>query len=193
MKIMIDTRPHMRDVLGSFLKLGLLREGVWLAGGSIRDALNGNFDVVDYDIFFKDIIEAQRTQLIIEDDLGFECIFKCPKGELMTFKKDNIKIQLITKYFYSSMEELINSFDITACCHATDGNVIVTKYSSVRDTFKKKINFNRIEFPNSTMKRTQKYIQKGFTLTNKAIEKYVDRIYVAGATNEFLDLRFYVD
>lgn len=193
MKIMIDARPHIKNVLRPFLDLKLLREGVWLAGGSIRDALNGNFDVVDYDMFFRDIIEAHKTQLILEEDLGFECIFKCPKGELITFKKDNIKIQLVMKYFYSSMDELIDSFDITACCHATDGNVIVTKYSSIRDTFKKKINFNRIEFPNSTMKRAQKYIQKGFTLTNKAIEKYVDRIYVAGATNEQLDLSFYVD
>jgi hypothetical protein len=193
MKLSIDTRPHIRTVLEPFLSLDLLREGVWLGGGAIRDALRDNADVVDYDMFFANVLEAQRTALYLEDDLGFECIFKCPQGELTTFKKDNLKIQLITKFFYNSMEDLIDTFDITACCHATDGKIIVTKYSSVRDTFNKKINLHRIDFPNATMKRIQKYIQKGFVLTNKAVEKYVDRIYVAGATNEFMDLRFYVD
>ena len=43
------------------------------------------------------------------------------------------------------------------------------------------------------MKRIQKYIQKGFTLTNKAVDAYIDRIYTAGLWAEDLDRRFYVD
>lgn len=193
MNINIDCRPHIENILTPFLELNLLREGVWLAGGAIRDALNGNTEVADYDMFFSNTLDAQRVQLLLEEDLGFECMFKCPQGELTTFKKDGMKIQLVTKFFYNSMEEVIDRFDITACRHITDGKVILTKYSSVRDTFNKKINLHTIEFPNATMKRIQKYIQKGFTLTNKAVDKYVDRIYTAGAVNEFMDLRFYVD
>jgi hypothetical protein len=186
-------RPYIRRVLASFLDLGLLREGVLLAGGAIRDALNGNTEIADYDLFFSNSLEAQRTALFLEDDLGFECVFKCPLGELTTFKKDGMKIQLITKFFYGSMEEVIDNFDITACRHVTDGKRIFTQYSSVRDTFDKKINLHRIDFPNATMKRIQKYIQKGFTLTNKAVDVYIDRIYTAGLLADDLDRRFYVD
>lgn len=193
MIININCRPHIKNVLQRFLDLDLLREGVWLAGGAIRDALRGNHDVADYDVFFSNALEATRTELYLEEDLGFECVFKCPQGELTTLKKGGMKIQLVTKFFYNSMDEVIDRFDITACRHVTDGKVILTKYSSVRDTFNKKINLHTIEFPNATMKRIQKYIQRGFTLTNKAVDKYVDRIYTAGAINEFMDLRFYVD
>ncbi len=193
MKLNIYVRPHIYTILQKFINLNLLNEGVWLAGGAIRDALNGNPDVADYDVFFNSELHAQRAALVLEDDLGFECVFKCPLGELTTYKKNGMKIQLITKFFYNTIEDVIDGFDITACRHVTDGKFIYTKYSSVRDTFNKKINLHRIDFPNATMKRIQKYVQKGFVLTNKAVEKYVDRIYAAGAVNEFMDMRFYVD
>jgi hypothetical protein len=186
-------RPYIRKVLASFLELNLLRNGVWLAGGAVRDALNGNTEIADYDLFFSTDLEAQRTALILEDDFGFECVFKCPLGELTTYKKDNMKIQLVTKFFYGSMKEVIDRFDITACRHVTDGKRIFTQYSSVRDTFNKKINLHQIDFPNATMKRIQKYIQKDFTLTNKAVDVYIDRIYNSGVLMEELDRRFYVD
>jgi hypothetical protein len=193
MKIDINTRPYIREILNPFLNLNLLREGSWLAGGAIRDAINGNYNVSDYDMFFSTPEKAQLVAFSLENNHNFECIFRCPQGELISFKKDKIKIQLVTKFYYRDIEHLIDTFDITACRHATDGKFITTKYSSVRDTLNKKINLHRINFPNSTLKRIQKYIQKGFVLTNPAIEKYVDRIYVAGAKNEFLDPRFYVD
>lgn len=186
-------RPYIRRTLSSFLDLDLLRDGVWLAGGAVRDALNGNIEIADYDMFFANNLEAARTELTLEDDLGFECVFKCPQGELTTFKKDGMKIQLVTKFFYGSMEDVISRFDITACRHVTDGKKIYTRYSSVRDTFNKRINLHEIDFPAATMKRIQKYIQKGFTLTNKAVDTYINRIYNSGVSGEELDRRFYVD
>lgn len=193
MILSIDVRPHIKEVLKSFLELNLLNEKVWLAGGALRDALNGNHDVSDYDVFFSNLSDANAISFLLEIDFGFECIFKCPAGELTTFKKDGMKIQLITKRTYDSMDDAIDTFDITSCRHITDGKIIVTKYSSIRDTFNKKINFHKIEYPYATFKRTQKYIQKGFVLTNKAINFYIDRIYSAGSTNDSLDKTFYID
>jgi len=193
MKLKIDSRPHIRAVLNDFLELNLLDETTWLAGGAIRDALNGNYEVSDYDMFFSNKLSSERVALCLEDDYGFECVFKCPNGELTTFKKDGVKIQLVTKLYYDNMENVIDTFDITACRHITDGKIIVTKYSSIRDTFKKRINLHVIHYPSATMKRIQKYIQKGFVLTNSAVETYIDHIYTSGAVGDVLDKRFYID
>lgn len=186
-----DSTTH--NVLAPFLSMNLLWDGAWLAGGAVRDAISDNPNIADYDMFFASEYHAKCAELILENQLGFECVFRCPLGELATYKKDGMKIQLITKFFYDSMESVIDRFDITACRYVTDGTVIYTKYSSIRDTKKKQINFHCIDFPNATLKRVQKYILKDYRLTNKAVTSFVDRIYAAGALNERMDLRFYVD
>ena len=174
-----------------FLSLKLINNQVWLAGGAIRSAI-AREPISDYDLFFSNSLTAGQTTLKLED-LGAEIIFKCPQGKLTTYKKDGMKIQCITEDFYSDMNILIETFDITACRYVTDGVTILTKYSSVRDTLKKNINLHVVTYPVATMKRVVKYSNKGYTLTNKAAKMFVQGIYDKGVQRKELNTRVYID
>jgi hypothetical protein len=174
-----------------FLSYNLLNDNVWLAGGAIRSAINDE-PICDYDLFFRSTIDSFNTIIRLEE-LGAELVFKCPEGKLTTFKLNGMKIQCITEDYYPSMETLIDTFDITACRYVTDGKVILTYYSSVRDTLKKQINLHRVMYPVATMKRVAKYANKGYTLTSKASKFFVEGIYEKGKTGKELNTRVYID
>ena len=106
-----------------FMKLNLLNEHTWLAGGALRAALRGDDDeIVDYDMFFRSLLDAAKVEVELEA-LGAETIFKCPEGKLTTMKYKDMKIQLITEFFYATMSDCINSFDINASRFITDGTI----------------------------------------------------------------------
>jgi hypothetical protein len=175
----------------SFLSYNLINDGVWLAGGAIRSAIMDE-PIADYDLFFNSNIYSFNTIIRLEE-LGAELIFKCPEGKLTSFKLHGMKIQCITEDYYPSMESLVDTFDITACRYATDGKVIYTRYSSVRDTLSKKINLHRVTYPVATMKRVAKYAFKGYKLTDKASKLFVEDIYEKGEKKIPLNTRVYID
>lgn len=181
----------VRDNLVQFFRLNLLNDKTWLAGGALRSALTSAL-ISDYDVFFSNTYESARVEVELEH-LGAETVFKCPEGKLTTMTFDGMKIQLITEFFYENMEHLIDTFDITACRFATDGKVMVTKYSSIRDTYKKRINLHRVDFPVATMKRIAKYANKGYTITSKCAKLFVDIVYNRGVADIELDTRVYID
>jgi hypothetical protein len=170
----------------------LIWDGWWLAGGAIRASFADDEEIMDYDLFFKNKLCAAGASIKLEE-LGYKVIFNCPEGKLTTYKKDNIKVQIITENFYSDVESLINTFDIKACRVVFDGKFIYGYYSSIRDIIKKSIKLHRVDFPAATMKRIAKYIKKGYTLDNQAIKFFIDTIYSAGFAHKDIDRRFYID
>jgi hypothetical protein len=177
--------------LSPFLKLDIINDNVWLAGGAIRSVINKE-PIFDYDLFFKTTIDAANTRVKLEG-MGADIKFKCPLGLLTTYMLDDMKMQCITENFYPSLESLIDTFDITACRYATDGKKIYTRYSSVRDTISKKINFHRVDFPVATMKRVAKYAAKGYTFTSNAAQLFVQDVYSKGLQGRELNTRVYID
>lgn len=188
-----------------FVELNLLGPTVWLAGGALRSVI-GNEYISDYDLFFgyemssetdvESIELVRKPNVLVEEKLieaGFKVVFKCPVGKLTTLKRGTMKIQLITEQTYGNMRELIDSFDISACRYVTNGKVILTTYSTVRDTLKKHINLHRVDYPVATMKRIAKYIQKGYALNTKAAESLVNEVYEKGRRGEELNRRVYID
>lgn len=181
----------VKNNLVQFFDLGLLNDKTWLAGGALRSALTGA-EISDYDMFFRDSYQSAKAEVELESR-GAETVFKCPQGKLTTMKLNGMKIQLITEFFYDNMDHLIDTFDITACRFATDGKVMVTKYSAIRDTYNKKINLHRVDFPVATMKRVAKYAAKGYKLTSKAATFFVELIHNRGKDGIDLDNRIYID
>ena len=182
------TKDHIPD----FIKNILVPGKVYLAGGSIRCCFNDD-EVVDYDLFFNSMEAATLTKLHFENLEDCKVVFVCPVGKLVTFKYKNYKIQVIKEDYYPTIETLLNTFDITACRHGYDGENVYSFYSSIRDSVNMKLNFHTIQFPMATMKRVQKYIKKGFTLTNKGVESFINIIYYRGQRNLPIDSRFYID
>jgi len=181
--------PHE---LKHFLSLDIVNQDVILAGGALRTIFKDDSKIVDFDLFFKDGLTPAKVSLQLED-LEFKNVFTCPKGELKTFKRDDIKVQLITKTYYRDMEHVISTFDINACCIAYDGTKIVTTRNAIRDIFRKSITLNNVEYPNATFRRILKYKDKGYKVTNKAIDRFVDVIYNNGVEQSAMSRVFYVD
>lgn len=181
------------DRFKSHIPKGLhLSSGVWLGGGFFRSIL-AEEPVADYDVFFRNAYSVAPTQEALISE-GYVVVFKCPEGKLTTLKnKDGIKIQLITEFFYPDMQACIDTFDLTPCRFISDGDSVLTYYSSVRDTLKKNINFNRVDFPVATMLRVAKYSRKGYKLTSKAATYFVELIHSRGVEGLELDSRVYID
>jgi len=175
-----------------FLQLNLLDDHTWLGGGALRSALADDEDVIDYDLFFNNSIAAKKVEVELES-LGAETIFKCPEGKLTTMVYNDMKIQLITEFYYINMDSCVNSFDINACRFITDGDIVLTKYSAVRDVLKKKITLNRVDFPTATMMRIAKYSKKGYRLDSSHAKMFVESIWQRGKDNLDIDMRVYID
>lgn len=136
-------------------------------------------------------------------------IFKCPKGELTTYHKlmepdftdmsikpanhQDMKVQLVTKNFYTDAESLLNLFDIDAARFAYDGEFIFTDRAAIRSAKKREVTLHNVTYPNATFKRMMKYCDKGFKLTNEAIDFFTQKIYDMGITETTLQREFYVD
>lgn len=157
--------------------LSILGNGVILAGGSLRALVDPSDTICDYDLFFTDTSKISYVQEYL---LGnkYSLIFQCPKGELSTYfnAESKTKVQLITKRQYNDMQDLISSFDITACCCAYDGETFEKNDRFIFDVLNKLININKIEYPVATMKRIAKYSQKGYTLTSAASLVFVQTV-----------------
>lgn len=180
----VDDYPIIEDILNT--------EGVYLAGGFLRTLVDPQDEIQDIDIFFrnKQIAEKFKQEMI---DNGYSLIFSCPKGELFSFRDENdTKIQLITKFYYEDVDQLINSFDITACCVATEDGVNLVKHRRfIFDVLNKRLNINKVTFPVATLSRIMKYKDKGFTMSGKASTEYVTQVNMM--TLDETNMALYVD
>ena len=171
--------------------LSLVKGGVILAGGALRSLVDCCDEIMDYDLFVLDHNLISQLQSNITKG-GFKKVFECPKGELFTFVGvDNIKVQIINKRAYSSMEDLISSFDITACCCAYDGTNFYYNERFVFDNLNKLININKVEYPNSTLRRIAKYVKKGFKLSRRGCSDFTTAVNHMVLTEQ--NSEFYID
>lgn len=178
------------DVLDSSI-LSLLRGGVVLAGGALRALVDTSEEIMDYDLFVLDqgVIPKLKADL---EDIGYKLVFECPKGQLYTYKNsEGTKVQIINKRPYRDCEDLIASFDITACCAAYDGNTFYTHDRFVFDNLNKLINLNKVEYPNATLRRIVKYSNKGFKLSNAACTTFTTTVNSMILTED--NSEFYID
>lgn len=154
-------------------------DGVFLAGGAARYFTKGvpRYDSSpnDYDFFFKNAQAAKVTEDLLTD-LGFEVKWRCPKGHLINMENGKIKIQLITPRFYSSVADLIGSFDFTACQFAISSDQILyvqTTYRAIPHVVTRKLRINTLEFPFASLNRAKKYMNYGFVLDSDTLGEIV--------------------
>ena len=178
------------DLLDSTV-LGILGDGVVLAGGALRTLVDPVDTPKDYDLFFTKSGKMQTTEKYFIKN-HYKVIFRCPKGELVSLiGSDGTKVQLVNKKVYLDMKDLIDSFDITACCAAYDGSNFEVNQRFVFDNLNKILNLNKVEYPLAPMKRIVKYTEKGFKLQNDAVRFFVTSVNEMKLTED--NMTFYVD
>jgi hypothetical protein len=113
-------------------------EGVYLAGGCLRNLLGGDDEISDIDLFFRDQQALDAAMKVMDLWAGSEegdwyKAFECPAKELITYKsaieklmygedataedyRNQKKVQFITKSFYPDPVSLISTFDFIPTC-----------------------------------------------------------------------------
>ncbi len=163
---------------------------VVLAGGAMRALVDVDDTICDYDLFVTDLSALGPLKKRITDS-GFNMVFECPEGKLFTYRNEHVKVQVINNRQYLDVYDLINSFDITACCAAWDGVQVYKNKRFVFDVLNRRINLNKIEYPKATLNRLMKYAQKGYKLTREAREYFFNTLSTFEWTDE--NDRFYID
>lgn len=157
--------------------LSVISSSCWLAGGSLRTCVDKEDEVADYDLFFPNSEAATKTKEALQE-LDFNVVFECPLGELTTMKQDDLKVQLVTKFYYKSIVECVESFDFNACCFGYDGEYLYTTKEAINAVKRKRLSFNQITFPVATINRMFKYRQKGYVPYEK------DLVFLVREINE---------
>lgn len=175
--------------IAEFLRLGLLTDGAWLAGGALRSLLDGT-ELKDYDLFFKSKENLSEARGILIG-LGAKLVFECPKHELVTYHYKNMKIQLVTLEFYPNLDICLNTFDINACRIGLDHAHLYIEKAALKDIRTKSVSINLLLYPLATLKRVIKYKEKGYSI-NKALVNILTVVHKTDPEKE-LNMRFYVD
>lgn len=138
-------------------------QGVYLAGGAVRTMLT-NEPVVDFDLFFDSADTADRVEKYIATLKNANEIFRCQKGELITYQIRSFKIQLIKKTYHPNIEDLLARFDFTICKFGFDMGSQTLAYTrqDEYDLYNKILRINELQYPVATMHRVQKYLAKGY-------------------------------
>lgn len=171
-------------------------DGVYLAGGSLRNLLGGDDKISDIDLFFRDQKALTSAMEFMEQFEGSEggCWFKafeCPAKELITYKSaieslmygdatqeeynNQRKVQFITKSFYPDPLSLISTFDFIPTCACLYQGALYTHKDWVRHVKKRTLGYNFVSYPVASIFRMMKYRDKGYTvLTDTVLEMVVD-------------------
>jgi hypothetical protein len=177
------------------------RMNVVIAGGAVRDSLFGD-EYSDIDIFG---LTKEDLDLFVNLNLsksnGYKLVYF--NENLRTYRKGKIKVQIIYRE-YDKLTDIIDSFDFTVCQFMFDGEKVICNPSGLLDVYHKRIIINHLEplFVFDSLRRVQKYIQKGYTICNGGIkdildkcreltqEQYDENVEFYPNTNEYRIIRF---
>jgi hypothetical protein len=163
---------------------------VWVSGGALRTLYNPGEQVNDYDLFFTDQSALDHVLTRLQQD-GWKKTFECPKKELFTFYKHNIKLQCIAKRFYSDAEDLLNSFDFHVTQQSWDGRDFYIAKEAIRSIKSKKLTVHNITYPVASLNRMMKYRQYGYYVPENTLRDIVQMISSRSFDEEQMAL--YVD
>lgn len=160
---------------------------VWLAGGALRSLFDSDTvsnyspEVTDIDLFFgSQGFKSQVEEYFKEHfETAWKKVFECPEGKLTTYKntKTGWKVQLITVNYYPNAEALLESFDFTVTQFATDGEYFWMGESSYDDVTNKRLRWNVITYPSSSLHRMTKYVKKGYHMREEDYQEFVETLW----------------
>lgn len=148
-----------------------METGPWIAGGAVLAWYEGrSVGESDIDVWFRDKEQFEKVQS------QFQFMNKAAETENaitynvdVTSKNGRTKIQLIRNRFYESAQAVIDSFDISVCQLATDGNCFILGPMTAKDVREKNLRFVGRLKP-EMLKRYVKYTAYGYRDVENQIE-----------------------
>jgi len=145
----------------------------WIAGGCLRSSLL-NETPNDIDIFGPD---ENSIQNFIDLNLNNAKLIHKSKV-LESYILNGLKIQVVKRKYYNSIEECLTGFDYTICQFAFDGVTYFSTPEAVIDTYAHKLVINKLDkdFVIDSLRRMTKYIKYGFTICDGGLKNIVESI-----------------
>lgn len=143
-----------------------LKTGPWIAGGAcLRWYQNQPVGESDIDVFCADAKQAADAIQRVKDTGRFSVKYESPNATTFSYwaqeGHDQWTIQIITRRFFNSIEDVIRSFDITVCEIGTCGNEWITGSFTARDIREQNLRF-KLPLQADAVKRLTKYWTYGY-------------------------------
>lgn len=144
-----------------------IQRGPWIAGGAALRWYQGlPVGESDIDVFCANAKQAADIIERIKSYGRFTVKFESENAVTLDYwsKKDysdRWTIQIITRRYFSSLDEVINNFDITVCEVGTAGNEWKLGQFTARDIRERNLNF-KLPLQPDAMKRLVKYWTYGY-------------------------------
>jgi hypothetical protein len=141
--------------------------GPWIAGGAaLRWYQNQPVGENDIDVFCANITQASDVVERIKSYGRYSIKFESENAATLEYwSKDDYNrrwtIQIITRRYFNSLEDVINNFDITVCEVGTAGNEWLLGPFTARDIRERNLRFKMPLQPDA-MKRMVKYWAYGY-------------------------------
>jgi hypothetical protein len=170
----------MLDLIRSFSFLNI-EQGPWVAGGAVRRLLSDDFGAGDIDIFLPERLcgfwndqKCNLTPLVDRIDNIFheQITSRTAKKNLNEYvfglnKPFNpnkiIKVQVVHKNRFDSIEALLSDFDFTICMAATDGWRWVAYEQIMSDIERRQFGIQSVQRRGMEIRRMIKYCNFGLT------------------------------
>jgi hypothetical protein len=152
-----------------------IKNGPWIAGGACLRWYQGQpVGNSDIDVFCKSNVQAQQLIDAIKSYGRFTVKYESENAVTLQYHKKgdyltSWTIQIITRRYFNSIEEVINSFDITVCEIGTAGNHWVFGPTTARDIREKNLRF-KLPLQPDAPKRLTKYWTYGYRPVEGTIE-----------------------
>lgn len=161
----------------------------WIAGGAIRDLCKEGLINTDIDVFFSNPTAVEQAHAKLHEvvgshlDLENERVYKWNVPKIG--KIDIVRIP------FTNPQACIDRFDFTVCSAAVDHQgTFYCHRRFFQDLEAMALVVNQLPFPLSSMRRMQKYIQKGYTICQGGILEIARAIQKIDLEKEQV---FYVD
>ena len=152
-----------------------IKNGPWIAGGACLRWYQGQpVGENDIDIFCANAKQAAEVIDRIKSYGRFSVKFESENAVTLNYwtKKDystNWTIQVITRRYFNSLQEVIDNFDITVCEIGTAGNEWILGPSTARDIRERNLRFKMPLQPDA-LKRLTKYWAYGYRPVDGTLE-----------------------
>lgn len=156
-------------------------KGPWIAGGSILRTFLGQPLDTDIDLFFANAVQFNACNALMKEYaiLTKDTSFSQTYDFIIEHKGQDIRktIQLVSFVYKDKASEIIDTFDISVCQIAFDGERVVMCDNVIDDVKNKHITLNvdKVQQPGSTLKRIVKYVSRGYSVDCNELDAFSNR------------------
>ncbi len=169
---------HGDDIEAVSVILPNTETGPWIAGGAALRWYQGHpVGENDIDVFCKDAIQAAKIIERVKSTGRYSTKFQSDNATTLSYYDKSIKkywtIQVITRRYFTSLQDVINSFDLTVCEIGTCGFEWELGPFTARDIRERNLRFKLPLQPDS-VKRLVKYWTYGYRPVDGTLDAIIN-------------------